>query len=71
MKRDLELIRKILLKTEAGGEHLESIRLDGYEDGLVRYHVWLLENVGYVNARANRLTWAGCDYLDSIRNQAN
>lgn len=67
MKRDMELIRKILLETESGNQHLESIQIDGYEDGLVRHAVWLLENAGYVNARANSLTWAGHDFLDAVR----
>ena len=83
MKRDLELIRKILLEAEACNEYpMYSDRLDfdGYDLETINRHILLLMDADYLDAECfpnesnmylciiNRITMAGYDYLDSIRN---
>ena len=55
MKRDLELIREILLRVEETpvGRSLSSpLKLDGYEnDNVVAEHVRLLKEAGYIEAQ--------------------
>jgi hypothetical protein len=75
MKRDLGLIREILLKTEAD-EALVFPRRSARD---VTRHVILLQEAGLLEAdvrsiangfRAicdSRLTWAGYEYLESVR----
>jgi predicted ArsR family transcriptional regulator len=85
MKRDMELIRKILLQAEETDEEaLVStwFRVSGYDDAIVASHIELLQEAGLVKAsvvesgqagaalaRIFRLTWSGHDFLDSARNQ--
>jgi hypothetical protein len=81
MKRDLELIRKILLATEAHQEPNKTVQVkfEGVPDELVQYNTGLLLEAGYVEAvdMSNlsgrhfgiwRLTWEGHDFLDAARN---
>lgn len=86
MKRDIDLVRKILLEVESSGINgLEGIsfRLEGYDDEVVARHVQLLDEAGYVAAvfiepdqggiilnRINRLTWKGYEFLDAARNDS-
>lgn len=80
MKRDMELIRQILHKTEA----LEFIDDDPYEPYCGEtysevYQIALMKDAGLVDAKIKvtggipseariiRLTWAGHDFLDSTR----
>src|SRR5689334_3568768 len=79
MKRNMDLIREILLKTEEkAGAPMELKNCSGKEEFL--YHVVLLKDAGFVEAiirpdhkgvpaaaLIQRLTWAGCDFLDSTR----
>lgn len=82
MKRDMELVRLILLKVEAEGTHpvgvMDDFQLEGYPDETVSYHVWLLEQAGFLEALdmssmdgfhywPRCLTWAGTEFVDSIR----
>ncbi len=82
MKRDMELIRKVLLYIEehADGERLiREWHIEGHDFKEVSYHVKLLVEHGLVNGRssgidqyllwyADSLTWPGHDFLDSIKN---
>jgi hypothetical protein len=81
MKRDLDLIRLILLDTEKNDQPLRSIRIaaEGFSDQEVSYHVKLLHEAGYIHAQnmshmrgiawyPKSLTWAGYEYLDAVRN---
>jgi len=82
MKRDMDLVRKILFALEASdnigpdnGFHIE-----GYGDGVVGYHLMLMGEAGLliaVDARSMgnrtammpvRLTWAGHEFLEAGRN---
>ena len=79
MKRDLDLIKKILLAIEAAAGHVgKPPAIDGYSDKQVGFHSWLLVKAGFV-AGAERygdcasadkiegLTMAGYDYLSQLK----
>ncbi|MDT4290720.1 DUF2513 domain-containing protein [Methylomonas sp. MO1] len=83
MKRDWEIIRNILLKTEGlvAGKTLRASDFDGTESEIIAYHVQLLKEAELIDAEIlpylgsshchfdiHRLTWTGHDFLDSIRN---
>lgn len=77
MKRDMELIRALLLRTE-GAE----VDLSSWTDEQVVYHEVLLIDAGLVEgeklqtmgappqAMIFRLTWEGHDFIDSARNES-
>ena len=79
MKRDPDLIRDLMLALEAaeGAELLKLPKLDPYERHQVDHHFRLLLKGGFAAVGysapgggrwvAVRLTWAGHDYLDKIR----
>jgi hypothetical protein len=73
MKRDMELIRYILLQTEAGQPIVG-------EKEIIVYHIVLLKEAGFVetvvrnnplgipsDATILKLTWAGHNFLDAAR----
>jgi hypothetical protein len=70
MKRDMDLIAKILAEVEnfpANGGHVE---VDGYSDEVVDYHIALLSASGYIRHTLKRhvegLTWRGHDLCDEL-----
>jgi hypothetical protein len=83
MKRDMDLVRKILFaveeaEPEVGGVELE---IEGYDEETVFEHLRLLAKAGYLEAfdlstletsewRPARLTWSGHDFLDAARNDS-
>lgn len=81
MKRDMEVIRAVLLAVEqADGPHSGSshFQLEGYDPGITGYHVRLLKEAGYLKAEfvlgdppqaiVKDLTWEGHEFLDAVRN---
>ncbi len=79
MKRDMDLIRKVLISLEeredAGAGPLQ---IDGYDEPLISYHVMLLAEAGLIEATdmsgsnsiewmPERLTWSGHEFLDLAR----
>jgi len=56
MKRDPELIRAILLRTEALpiGQFLSNIEIDGYSQDVIGEHVRLLQETGFIDAQVSR-----------------
>ena len=86
MKRDLDLIRRILLEIEAlpPGQSLDSIKYPEYEELTIHKHVDLLDQAGLIEAiikkvkPTNRvvkfmitgLTWKGHDFLDLVKNDS-
>jgi hypothetical protein len=80
MKRDMDLIRKVLFEMEkwplsGGGSDLE---IQGYSGEEVTYHIMLLVEAGLIKAldassRSGpafipvRLTWQGHEFLDAAR----
>ena len=82
MKRDMDLIRKILLALEEAsppGLFLKQLpfSINGYSQQLVGYHLLLLEDAGYVRNRPVkgdevyplRMTNQGHEFLDVARNE--
>jgi hypothetical protein len=80
MKRDMDLIRKILFKIEQDSTGLDQlhVKLDGYPDQDVQFHILLLVEADLVRALdfsggnalhflPIRLTWAGYEFLDAAR----
>ena len=79
MKRDMDLIRDILLEVEAAeaGNSIEFLHSGGFKHShpAVTEHVALLEEEGLIDAqilpehiyRIRRLTMAGHDWLDAAR----
>jgi hypothetical protein len=78
MRRDMDLIRKIMLQIESDGNVL---LIEGYKKDLILKHLELLEEaglikayfirteeVGIVSAQGERLTWYGHEFLDAARN---
>lgn len=78
MKRDMELIRRILLAAEEGthGFVPSNFELQGYPVDVVGYHVYLMGQAGLVEvlvrnadmakspfATLRNLTWAGYEFL--------
>jgi hypothetical protein len=81
VKRDLELIREILLAVENGASG--DLEVPGYTRAQVGYHVYLLCDAGYLVGEdctafgdeatywmASDLTWAGHDYLNAVRDDS-
>jgi len=77
MKRDMDLIRLLLLSFEAG---TESEELKRYDANAQVYHMVLLKDAGMIDAVIRndergipngaiflRMTWAGHEFLDSVR----
>lgn len=82
MKRDMELIRKILFKIEDTVDNVAeyNLEIEGYTLDQVAYHCSILHEGGYIHAYkgnyagdglysfgVGRLTWEGHEFLDKIR----
>ncbi len=81
MKRDMDLIRAILLAVESDPHGIApKIEIPDYTEEQIGYHVFLLGEAGLANVRdvtahngkspeaqITRLTWAGHEFLDSAR----
>ena len=83
MKRDWDVVRAVLLAVEAravDGREVTSDDIADIEAGVAAYHMWLLINAGYAVGGGRdldgmgppyvflfRLTWAGHELLDEIR----
>lgn len=82
MKRDMDLIRQILLDVEAKEDMLpRPFHVEGYPKEQVSYHVILLGEAGLIEARHMstqqdvvptaypvRLTWEGHEFLGAAKN---
>jgi DNA-binding transcriptional ArsR family regulator len=80
MKRDFELVREILLKIEEkeSAKGWIEIQLDGFTPEQISYHIKLLDEAGFIEARdastndricwkPMNLTWEGHEFLDTAR----
>lgn len=79
MKRDMELIRKLLIDISEGKAKQE-LSYDLEEDMIYEYHLDIMQQadlitldkqgfMGGIFVGEPRLTWTGNDYLDSIANE--
>jgi hypothetical protein len=81
MKRDMDLIREILLEVEklpyTGGFH--KVAIEGHSEDEITYHTLLLAEADLIEATVCsvfgaesylpvRLTWAGHEFLDAAKN---
>ncbi len=83
MKRDMDLIRAILLKVEESDEVLPfPFEVPEYDERLVNDHIVLLDEAGLLEAYysemgsgaqlvvvVRKLTWEGHEFLDAARNE--
>lgn len=83
MKRDMELVRKILLhmeNDEFAGRPYEGSWIDGVDETTFFYHVNLMEQANLIKATSYKLgddrgiayypiaiTWDGHEFLDAVR----
>jgi len=82
MKRDIDLVRKILLAIEMKEEPTGWIipEIEGYSEEEIFYHIKILAEADFLDARnlggrggfewaAINLTWEGHEFLDASRNE--
>lgn len=84
MKRDMDLIRKILLNIEGqpSGWAPNTLTIDDYDENQVDYHVLIMIEAGLLvgfetNTMSSpspagvsrRMTWEGHDFLDACRDE--
>ena len=85
MKRDMDLVRLILLKIEEDyvSTALYNIEVDGYDKETIAYHCKILHEAGFISDYGARyadnalysfgvgsLTWEGNEFLDKIRDDS-
>lgn len=83
MKRDMDLIRKMLLEIKGQDGYTGHLAIPGYSQETLAGHVRLLFNAGLCEGKTmpisgstipiytiTGLTWAGHDFLDDIRNDS-
>jgi hypothetical protein len=75
MKRDMELVKMILLLAEAHENSTVYLdEIEGYDEKVVEHHEFILKDAGFIiydeKVRSIRLTWSGYDYLDKVRDQS-
>ena len=85
MKRDFDLIRKILIffAEKPGPEHVQIPPIEGFDDLTIKYHLVLLYDAGFLRCEPVKssssdrviyvvpfdLTWQGHEFLEKIRNE--
>ncbi len=82
MKRDMDLVRAILMEVEKFPPNHETSELivEGWENDAIVHHIGLLHQAGLVNAIdasaagdetwiISSLTWNGHEFLEAARNQ--
>lgn len=82
MKRDMDLVRQILMAAESqeGGYASENPAIDGYTEDQIGYHVHLMEQAGLVEATDTSemdsaspsaillsIKWNGHEFLDAAK----
>lgn len=82
MKRDMDLVRLILLKIEEEyvSTAIFNLKIEGYDMATVAYHCKIMHDAGLLSEYKGKcgndtiyafavasLTWEGSDYLDKVR----
>ncbi len=80
MKRDMELIRMVMLEAEKSKDPYELIdpKLEGHSETEISYHIALLDDAGLLHGQdrsaigvfrwsAGMLTWAGHEFVEAVR----
>lgn len=78
MRRDMDLIREILLEIESKESETSwvTVSFEGYSEQEVNYHVKLLSQEGLIKAKSymsghmiQNLTWQGHDFIEDAKNE--
>lgn len=82
MRRDMDLVRKILMAIEAepSGYAPQELKIEGYTKEQIGYHVLIMIEAGLIEGQevttlgsatpvgmATRMTWDGHEFLDACR----
>lgn len=80
MKRNMDLIREILMQIEERQHNIEfaPLEIEGHSEEEMSHHIMLLDEAGLIQAedlsafgghewRVRRLTWWGHEFLDACR----
>lgn len=85
MKRDMDLVRLILLKIEEEYRTtaIQNLSVDGYDMATIAYHCMIMNEAGLISSYkplyadndiysfgVGPLTWEGNDYLDKVRDNS-
>lgn len=83
MKRDFDLIRKLILTIEDDSQNVSFIEINGYSKDQIGYHAYLLVDAGLAKGidvttihdalpqwQVLHLTSAGHDFADTARNES-
>lgn len=83
MKRDMELIRSIMLEAEKSQDPYELIdpKIEGHNELEISYHIALLDDAGLLHGHdrsaigifrwsAGPLTWAGHEFVEAARDES-
>ncbi len=85
MKRDMDLVREILLKIEEEytSKAIFNLKIDGYDAEIIAYHCEILYEANLISSykaqyysggiysfSVGSLTWNGNDYLDKVRDNS-
>ena len=83
MKRDMELLRQVMLAAEKTNDPYELIdpKVDGHSEAEISYHIALLDDAGLLHGQdrsaigifrwsAGTLTWAGHEFVESVRDDS-
>ncbi len=83
MKRDIELIRMVMLAAEKTKDPFDLIdpKIEGRSETEISYHIALLDDAGLLHGQdrtaigvfrwsAGTLTWAGHEFVESVRDDA-
>ena len=82
MRRDLNLVRKILMAVEeCDDDYINDLEIPQYSYRTVNYHLELMSQAGllkaevfhaaqekYLKSLISEITWNGHDFLDAVRN---
>lgn len=85
MKRDMDLIRLLMLHLESFPEadlHVTEVEMEGYDTDTVLGHLILMEEAGFIGMNiqhyaaaapefiVHRITWAGHEFLEAVRSDS-
>ncbi|MCK5366008.1 MAG: DUF2513 domain-containing protein [Gammaproteobacteria bacterium] len=83
MKRDIELIRMVMLAAEESKDPYELVdpKFEGHNETEISYHIALLDDAGLLHGQdrsaigvfrwsAGALTWAGHEFVEAVRDDS-
>lgn len=83
MKRDMELIRRVMLAAEKSKDPYELVdpKFEGHNETEISYQIALLDDAGLLHGQdrsaigifrwsAGALTWSGHEFVEAVRDEA-